>query len=385
MQNVNLGILAIGTELTTGQIVNSNGAWISKQIQRYRLSTAIETTVPDDRKVILASLDDISRNIDLLFVLGGLGPTNDDITRAVVAEWVKRPLIFSEIAWQEVQARLSKRNVAVRDIQKRVCQFPENAEILFNRNGTAHGFKVVHPRSSDKKLIIYVLPGPPVELQGIFEDHIASQLERDFGLTQTELHLWQCLGKPESEIAEISEKWITSPELLLGYRLHRPFVELKLWAPKNMTPEQIEQIVQMEKELRPHVFCDGDLNYGADFLNLLKNSNSDFPIYFCDESEGLLAAEYVMSATQNEALRSLRNRIIFLTNPALIGEVGPTGKTGLEFCFSSQGGPVATLESPKGRFETHFSEWRSKFPWEIYRRAYLEGALKFWLETLTGN
>jgi molybdenum cofactor synthesis domain-containing protein len=143
-------ILAIGTELTTGQIVNQNAANLSTKLKALGVIVTTHLTVPDDRQIILKSLKFLetasdteeNSNHDIIFVTGGLGPTSDDFTRDLIAEWSGLPMKFDETSWIHIQERLKSRGFVVHERQKQQCYFPEKSEILFNSEGTANGFKL---------------------------------------------------------------------------------------------------------------------------------------------------------------------------------------------------------------------------------------------------
>ena len=118
-------ILAVGTELTTGQIVNRNAAWISNQLKNIGLLTAVHITVADDRKSITEALQFCAEHSELIFVTGGLGPTSDDFTRELITEWTNLPLEFDEESWKKVKERLSTRGFPVQNFQKKQCYFGE--------------------------------------------------------------------------------------------------------------------------------------------------------------------------------------------------------------------------------------------------------------------
>ena len=130
-------ILSIGTELTTGQILNKNSTWLSQKLQPFGIKVAMHLTIPDDRPLILQSLNYLSSNSELIFITGGLGPTSDDFTRDLISEWSQKKMIFDQVSWLQIQERLSSRGFVVRDIQKQQCYFPDGAKILINSAGVS--------------------------------------------------------------------------------------------------------------------------------------------------------------------------------------------------------------------------------------------------------
>ncbi len=230
-------ILGIGTELTTGQITNKNGSWISKQLIDYGVITAAHLVVPDDKKLIINALDYCSQNSQVIFVTGGLGPTSDDFTRELISTWTEKKLIFDETSWQHVQDRLTSRGFTVKDIQRQQCYFPETAKILKNNFGTANGFYMKHVKNSFITHL-FILPGPPREIESIWKDHISDWLkENTRNIDKIITKSFDTLGVGESDVAMLVEnalkgKTETLP-MDIGYRVHLPYVEVKLSYPES--------------------------------------------------------------------------------------------------------------------------------------------------------
>ncbi|MBY0554829.1 competence/damage-inducible protein A [bacterium] len=225
-------ILAIGTELTTGQIINKNASTLSEKLKHFGVVVNTHLTVPDDKNLVLKALDFLEPQSDLLFITGGLGPTSDDFTRDVLAEWASVKMIFDEASWKHIQERLSSRGLTVRDMQRQQCFYPENADILFNSEGTAHGFKFKVTKASGLKTI-YVLPGPPREIEAIWKAHIEKDLTSlTIDLDKIITKAWDTIGVGESDVAFKTEEALKdrprSLDLQLGYRVHLPYVEVKM-------------------------------------------------------------------------------------------------------------------------------------------------------------
>ncbi len=226
-------ILAIGTELTTGQILNSNAQNLSHKLKSLSVTVAAYLTVPDDKLIIMNSLrflqSQLSGEGDLLFVTGGLGPTSDDLTRDVLADWSSLAMKFDQASWDSVVERLSARGFKVREMQRQQCYFPENSEILFNSEGTANAFKF-----NVNNITVYVLPGPPREIEAIWKDHVVDELiEKTKNLDKLITKAWDTIGIGESEVAFTVEEVLKDRpsklrSLEIGYRVHLPYVEVKL-------------------------------------------------------------------------------------------------------------------------------------------------------------
>lgn len=252
---MNASILAIGTELTDGQIVNSNAASIAARLKLMGVRSSLHLTVPDDRQLILWALDECAKHSDWLFITGGLGPTTDDFTRNVVADWAGLYLEFHPASWERVQNRLNSRGIPIQEFQKQQCYFPTGAKVLTNAAGTASGFQF-----NTKNKEIFVLPGPPKEVEAIWRDHLGFWMvnntrQVDKILTRS----WNTIGKTESQIAALVNPIMKGSELEVGFRVHYPYVEVKISYPlSEVTIAQI-RITQVEQALSSFtVTHDGD-------------------------------------------------------------------------------------------------------------------------------
>lgn len=275
MNTPSAAILAIGTELTTGQILNRNASWISKRMMSLGVETQIHLSIPDDRAQIkkeLTRLESPQSQVDLLFVTGGLGPTTDDFTRECIAQWADLELIWDEGTWEWIQARLSERKVKVRDFQKQQCYFPQGAHILNNAKGTAHGF-----RFSKGALEVFVLPGPPREVENIWEAHIHPWLQKKYpDIDRRIVRSWDCFGVGESEVAHRAEIALKNCSFEKGYRVHLPYVEFKLSYLQSQAEQAVPYVEAVEKALLPWVVARDGHDPSQLWLESLKNFDQIF-------------------------------------------------------------------------------------------------------------
>jgi molybdopterin-biosynthesis enzyme MoeA-like protein len=187
----------------------------------------------------------------LVFVTGGLGPTSDDFTRDVIADWCEKPLLFDEASWQRIVDRLSRFNVTVASSNRQQCFFPLGATILPNPEGTASGFTISLGSPTQQ---MWVLPGPPREVSAIWAQGIEASIRTLCPHLQPQkLLTWQCIGKSEAELGEITEIALQGSGLLTGYRAHRPFVEVKVWCPENLLAEKKIWFEKLEEAISPWI------------------------------------------------------------------------------------------------------------------------------------
>lgn len=241
-------ILGIGTELTDGQIVNKNAAWISQKLKNLGLSTNVHLVVPDERKLMRQGIEFCAGKCDLLFVTGGLGPTSDDFTREIVTEWAGVPLEFHQPSWDHLSERLTSRGYAVKEIQRQQCYFPQGSKVLFNAQGTANAFYL---EAQGKK--VFVLPGPPREIEAVWEDSIAEWLQQNTkNLDPFVTRIWDTIGVGESDVAVICEEVLKGVNVEKGYRVHLPYVEAKISYFKSQEKEMAPVVEKLTEALQ---FC----------------------------------------------------------------------------------------------------------------------------------
>lgn len=229
-------ILAVGTEITTGQILNKNASVLSQNLNAHGITVLAHVAVPDDRQLILDALIFLESQADIIFVTGGLGPTSDDFTRELISEWSQLPLEFHESSWLHVQQRLTSRGFTVREMQRQQCFFPRTSHILTNSQGTANAFYFKTQRPTGSKTV-FVLPGPPREIDSIWHEYLVPLLENmTAGLIKLTTKSWDTLGLGESDVAAIVEAELTNfvgkinvaENIIIGYRVHLPYVEVKI-------------------------------------------------------------------------------------------------------------------------------------------------------------
>lgn len=274
-------VLAVGTELVGGQILNRNAQTISSHLFHRGVVTKSHLSVADDRNHILEALNYLETQSDLIFVTGGLGPTSDDFTRDIVSLWAKKNLVFDETSWKHITERLESRGLTVREHQKQQCYFPEGSQILSNSEGTANGFFFSCQKPSGEKKV-FVLPGPPAEIAAIWKDHVEPWLKSQTILNPLVVKAWDVIGIPESDLAfrveKIFETISARENLQICYRVHLPYVELKLIYPKS--EESIWQpYLKVVDEALDGITVSRNFTDIADQFMQLINQATDFALY----------------------------------------------------------------------------------------------------------
>lgn len=169
-------IICVGTELLLGNIVNTNAAFLSEKLAYLGINCYYQTVVGDNRDRLLSVINTALSRADILIFSGGLGPTEDDLTKETVAEALGKKLIRDKKAEQEIADYFALRGRIPTDNNWKQADVIEGCEILYNKNGTAPGIFV----SEGEKTVI-LLPGPPLELKSMFTDSVMPKLQQKCG------------------------------------------------------------------------------------------------------------------------------------------------------------------------------------------------------------
>ncbi|MGN0995792.1 MAG: molybdopterin-binding protein, partial [Candidatus Ventricola sp.] len=164
-------IVAIGTELLMGQIVNTDAQVLSRRLQSLGVSVYHHQAVGDNPQRMREAIALALSRSDLVITTGGLGPTQDDLSKEVAAELLGLPMEFDEPSWQEIQAYFARMGRPCPQNNRRQAMFARGSVILPNRCGTAPGCMVSH----GGKLVVQ-LPGPPREMADMFEREVYPRL-----------------------------------------------------------------------------------------------------------------------------------------------------------------------------------------------------------------
>ncbi len=166
-------ILTIGTEILFGQIVNTNAAYLSSELQNLGYDVMYHYTVGDNPKRLKETLEHAFRDCDLIITTGGLGPTQDDLTKETIAEYFGDKVEERPECMKYLIETYQKRGYNLTPNNLKQAYMPTTAEVLFNDAGTAPGFMM-----SQKGKMIMSLPGPPREVKNMFEKEVKPRLEK---------------------------------------------------------------------------------------------------------------------------------------------------------------------------------------------------------------
>ncbi len=193
-------VIAVGSELLGATRLDTNSLFLAGRLGALGIELRAKSVVGDDRirlrDVFLAALS----RADLVILTGGLGPTDDDLTREVVSDALGRPMKEHADIVERIHARFARRGLRMPDVNRRQAMVPEDAQVLDNPNGTAPGLMIEHGRQ-----VVVLLPGPPRELQPMFEALSTSQLAPRAGHWNIYRETLFVAGRGESHVEEIAQ------------------------------------------------------------------------------------------------------------------------------------------------------------------------------------
>ncbi len=247
-------IIAIGSELLTPHRTDTNSLWLTERLNSVGISVLQKTIVGDEESRLEEAVRDALRRSDVIISTGGLGPTEDDITRKVFARVSGRQLMLDYEVLDQIRERFSSRGHQMTPNNERQALIPRGALVLPNPNGTAPGVRM----DQDGKLVV-LLPGPPRENQPMFNDYVMPELEKMSRGTRISKRLLKVTGLGESAlddmIAEIYTQY-TNPQTTILFTDSDIEIHLTATAETTARAEEIvdELADKLEERLKEHVY-----------------------------------------------------------------------------------------------------------------------------------
>lgn len=255
---MNAEIIGVGSELLLGQIANTDAQYISQKLAEVGVDVYYHTVVGDNKKRLLEALEIASRRSDVVITTGGLGPTADDLTKETVAEFLGLALVLHEPSAKAIKAFFYKRNRPFTKNNLKQALFPKEAIVLPNEHGTAPGAII---EKSGK--IFIILPGPPNELQPMFDNHVIPYLEK-FSENKIYSRVLKIFGIGESMVEEKIKDLLvnqTNPTIAPLASCNYSGVTIRLTAKCRRDEDPYELIKPLEIEIRKRL---GEAIYGVD-------------------------------------------------------------------------------------------------------------------------
>lgn len=259
MKNIEASIVTIGDELLIGQVIDTNSAWLAQQLNRIGVSVKRRVAVGDDAAEILKVLASENKSADIVLITGGLGPTSDDITKAILCEYFSGKMIIDKGALDNVNYLFQQvYHKPVSDIILKQAEVPDVCEVIQNKRGSAPGMIF------QKEGTIFIsMPGVPYEMQGIMQD-VIPYLQKKFSLPSIIHKTILTAGIGESSLAEVIKDFeIQLPSAIrLAYLPSYGMVRLRLTTSgyDKMKTEKLinDQFEQLKKLVHNYIVTDED-------------------------------------------------------------------------------------------------------------------------------
>jgi nicotinamide-nucleotide amidase len=301
---VNAEIVAIGSELLLGQIVDTNSAWIAKKLTEIGVDLYFKTVVGDNPDRMKEVLHRALCRADVVITSGGLGPTKDDITREVVSAVTKRKLVTDQNLIDQMKTRFQKRGLVMTKNNERQALIPNGATIVSNPNGTAPSFIV-----DDGSISIFCLPGVPFELKWLFKNEVVPYLRERFNLSEVITYkVLKVAGMGESNVDELIGHFMeTSKNPTVGVLAHPGQVDIRITAKSSSYDDALKLISPLEKSIRSilkeHIFGVDDQTLESTVGELLLSYNKTVSCY--EDVTGGLLSEKLMKANPERFIQGM--------------------------------------------------------------------------------
>lgn len=259
-------IVAIGDELTLGQSLDTNSRLLADRLVSLGITPVEHVTLPDDEARITKTLRRLVELVPLVIVTGGLGPTDDDLTREALAAAMGEPLVEDEQVLATLRERLARRGRALTDALRRQAQRPRSAVCLPNDVGTAPG---LHARLAGGGTDVFCLPGPPGELLPIFERDVLPLLrpDPDGGIVTWFIHT---IGLAESDAAaRLGALMDRSRDPLVGITASGTVLTVRIRSARAGGAGVAGTADRVRAALDPYVFAEGDATAEGELIDRL--------------------------------------------------------------------------------------------------------------------
>ena len=254
-------IIATGSELLTGGVLDTNSVFLSEELMLVGLETVFKTVVGDDEKNMEEALKRALERVDAVIVTGGIGPTEDDITRKVIAKILKKRLVLNEDAHAAIRAKLAGRGKDILIANDRQALIPAGARLLLNPAGIAPGFYV-----DEDGPFLAVLPGVPREMRAMYNEELRPVFEQRFGgKAFLRRRVLRTCGMSESAVNKAIQDIMRRPSPNVGLTAKETSVDIRIVA-RAMSAEQSQSLVdRTEAAIREKL---GDAVYGVEGVEL---------------------------------------------------------------------------------------------------------------------
>lgn len=262
MNEIKTEIISIGDELLIGQVVNTNASWMAVELNKNGIKVIRITTVSDEGNDIKNAIAIAEQRAEVILLTGGLGPTKDDITKHVLADYFNSKMVFHEPTFEQVKTIFALRKFKVTEVNKKQAEIPDNCIPLFNQHGTAPGMWF---EKGDK--VIVSIPGVPFEMKSLLKNQVIPRLQSRFNPGYIFHKTIMTTGVGESMLAERIADWANKlpDNIKLAYLPQPGIVRLRLSATGKKKKELEDEVKNYCRKLNTII---PEIIFGYDNITL---------------------------------------------------------------------------------------------------------------------
>lgn len=316
-------IITIGDEILIGQVIDTNSAWMARELNNIGISVIQITSVPDSHEAIIKALTDAAERADIILTTGGLGPTKDDITKIALCDFFNTQLVFDTGSFNNIQRIFLVRGYKMTESNRRQAEIPACCEPLLNEDGTAPGMCF---RKNGK--IFVSMPGVPFEMKGLMNTRILPMLKplsNSVILHKTIL----THGVGESFLADKIQDWESRlpKNFKLAYLPQPGIVRLRLSATGNLMEalkaEMETQINLLHSLVSDYIFGEDEDNLETILGSLLKEMH--LTISIAESCTGGYISHLITSIAGSSEY--FKGAVVSYSNDVKIETLGITAET----------------------------------------------------------
>lgn len=271
-------LIAIGDEIITGHVLDRNTAYIAPKLAEIGIETVYKSAVGDDLKRMEEAIHLGLRRADLIITTGGLGPTDDDITKRAIVRVFKRNLVFHEEVLEDIRVRFAARGIEMPAINQNQALLPQGAAFLTNRTGSAVGILI-----NEGDAIFVSLPGVPREAQIITDEELIPYLKNLSREKVIVSHKIRTTGIIEASLAEKIGPALKVPDSIrLAYLPAYSGVDLRMIATDSTAEAARGAIDELSVKIKEiagkYIYAEGDMTQEETIGNLLKERNATLAV-----------------------------------------------------------------------------------------------------------
>ncbi len=330
-------IITIGDELLIGQVVDTNSAWMGRELNLAGFKVCRITSVSDKKEEIEDALKQAVQRSKIILITGGLGPTRDDITKQTLCDFFGTRLVFNEEVYRNIERFLKGRVSSINELNRQQAMVPEKCTVIRNRMGTAPIMWFDHHKS-----VVVSMPGVPVEMKLAMEKDIIPKLKVRFKPGNILHKVVLVYNQPEAVLAEILEEWENNlpPEIKLAYLPAPGRIRLRLSSQGSdvsdlelKTQKAIEQLYPL---IGDNIYGEADLPAAEIFARFFRKTGKTLSL--AESCSGGYLAHLVTSVAGSSGYflggvvtysNTMKERILGV-EPRLIGNYGAVSREVVE-------------------------------------------------------